>query len=256
MRLYKAADGTDVGAVGGRGTAVEDREPFSLGAHVQWRTPVLLAAGLAGALATFAAVMASIDAQPHDQLAALGRGAVVAIPVAVGLYASRRGPYPRFAHLLLATALLASVAGLAESMHSVPYSIGRVTVWLSEPLIIYLVLAFPSGRLRGARERALVAASVATMAILYLPTALFVTQYPTPFPFTSCTSGCPTNAFMVSGSQPAFITEFIDPARNIVTQLVFLAAVVLLIDRMRGPARSCAVRGGRCSWRRSPASSA
>jgi signal transduction histidine kinase len=195
---------------------------------------MLVAAGLAGALATVLAVMASIDAQPHEQLAALGRGAVAAIPVAVGLYACRRGPYPRFAHLLLVTALLASVAGLAESMHSVPYSIGRVVFWFSEPLIIYLVLAFPSGRLRGTRERALIAASVATVAILYLPTALLVTQYPTPFPFTSCTSGCPTNAFMVSSSQPAFFTEVIDPARSIITQLVFLAAVVVVIDRMRG----------------------
>ena len=233
MRLYRAADGTNVSAVGDRGSVVEDRKPFSLSARVQWSTPVLVAAGFAGALATVAAVMASIDAQPHDQLAALGRGVVVAIPVAVGLYACRRGPYPRFAHLLLATALLSSVAGLAESMHDVPYSIGRVAVWLSEPLIIYLVLAFPSGRLRGARERALIAASAATVAILYLPTALLVTKYPTPVPFTSCTTGCPTNAFMVSSSQPAFITGVIDPARSILTQVVFLAAVVLLIDKMR-----------------------
>jgi signal transduction histidine kinase len=234
MRLFKAADGGDVGAIGDRGVAQQEREPFSLSRHVRWGPAVLLAAGLAGAVMTVVAVMVSIDAQPTDQLAALGRGLVVAVPVAVGLYACRRGPYPRFAHLLLATALLSSVMALAESMHSLPYSIGRVSVWLLEPLVIYLVLVFPTGRLRGARERALVAASVATVVLLYLPTALLVTKYPTPVPWSSCTTGCPANAFMVSSSQPSFITEIVDPLRSVLTQVLFLLAVLLIIERMRG----------------------
>ena len=46
---------------------------------------------------------------------------------------------------------------------------------LVEPILIYLVLAYPSGRLRSATDRWLVAALVLIMGVLYLPTALLWT---------------------------------------------------------------------------------
>ena len=34
---------------------------------------------------------------------------------------------------------------------------------------------------------------------LYLPTAFVSEQFVLPFPLTTCTSDCPTNAFMLAG---------------------------------------------------------
>ena len=72
---------------------------------------------------------------------------VVAVPMATGLYAIRSPRTQRFGYLLLATGAVWSVAALAETTKSLPYSIGRVDGWLIFPVLIYLMLAFPSGRL-------------------------------------------------------------------------------------------------------------
>lgn len=235
MTQFEVANAGAVSEGSGRAALLERRA--SSRARWRWETLVLVAAGLAGLAGTVASVALTAAANPHDQLAAVGYGLVAGVPVAVALYACRRGPYPRFAHLLLAAAVLWSFVGLAQSMHSIPYSSGRVVQWLVEPLVIVVALAFPSGRLREARERAIAAAAVATVAILYLPTALLVDQYPAPAPWTSCDATCPHNAFMVSSGQPAFVSGIVYPAREVATQLVFLAMVVVLVGRMRGGTR-------------------
>jgi signal transduction histidine kinase len=232
--VHKRADRVAAGTIAEPGVQDRLHEPFSVGSRDRLRPATFVLAGLTGVAATVATVVSTAEAQSATQLAVLGRGAAVAIPVAVALNACRAGPSPRFARLLLAAALLWCVVGLAESMHSLAYSFGRVAVWLVEPLVVYLVLAFPSGRLRSAQERAVVFASVTIVAVLYLPTALLVENYPVPAPWTSCATGCPSNAFMVSGSQPAFVAGVVQPVREILTQLVFLAAIVLLVRRMRG----------------------
>ena len=54
---------------------------------------------------------------------------------------------------------------------SVLYSIGRIWVWFAELLLIYLVLAFPTGRLASRADRLLVRAGALVVA-LYLVSAL------------------------------------------------------------------------------------
>ena len=103
---------------------------------------------------------------------------------------------------------------LAESADSGLYSIGRVSVWLAEVLLVYVVLAFPSGRLVSRADRLLVRAAMLVVGVLFLPTALLVEQYPTPTPWSSCGSDCPTNAFMVVGSEPGFVDAIVTPSRR------------------------------------------
>src|SRR5207302_6736705 len=98
--------------------------------------------------------------------------------------------------------------------NDVLYSAGRVFGWFVEPLLIYLMLAFPSGRLTTRSGRVLVGASVLVVALLYLPTALFVDSYPTPSPWSSCDGNCPHNAFMLVGSEPGFVGGVIVPLRE------------------------------------------
>ena len=67
---------------------------------------------------------------------------------------------------------------------------------------------------------------------LYLPTAFISEQYVMPFPLTTCTADCPTNAFMLTGSEPAFLGE-VGGLRDVLVVFVFTAAVSILALRIK-----------------------
>src|SRR5689334_6971622 len=94
-----------------------------------------------------AAVAVPLLAAHDADAGSVGARAVgVALPVSFGLFRLARDPRDRFAPFLLAAGVLWSLTTLSESSASVPYSIGRLSVWLCEPLLIFLVLSFPFGR--------------------------------------------------------------------------------------------------------------
>jgi hypothetical protein len=108
--------------------------------------PSLVLAGAAGLALTALAIVVTVtgDLSAHPWLAAAGRGAIVAVPIAVGLYAWHRQPYSRFGRMLVAVGAGWSVTALAGSSDAVLYSTGRVAAWLVEIAFLYTVLAFPS----------------------------------------------------------------------------------------------------------------
>ena len=120
-----------------------------------------LFAAAAAACAAAVAVTLSGNQSSNPALDAEIRAAIIAVPIGVGLYVWYRDPWRRFGKLLVAAGFAWSLTTLAQSSNEVLYSAGRVFGWLVEPLLIYLVLAFPSGRLTtpagaapGRRERA------------------------------------------------------------------------------------------------------
>ena len=193
-------------------------------------------AGIAMSAVTAAVALSSPS--PGDRaLVAFARALAVAVPVAVGLYAWRRDPGNRFGRLLIAVGLVWSVSLLSESGDEVLYSIGRVAAWLIEPALIYVVLAFPSGRLASRVERWLVAVTALAVALLFLPTALLVEHYPEPSPWASCGRDCPQNAFMVTSTEPAFVDDVLRPLRESVAALLFTGVIVVLASRIRSASR-------------------
>ena len=126
---------------------------------------------------------------------------------------------------------------LANADNATLYSIGRVSYWVFEALLISLLLAFPSGRIERRLDRALVWFAVLLVLALYLPTALFVERYPVPTPSTGCDVGCPPNAFMVSGSEPAVIEDLVRPLREFLTVALFVMVAVRLAQRLRAETR-------------------
>jgi signal transduction histidine kinase len=185
----------------------------------------LAAIGAAGLVLTgVAAAIAGSSALPANPTAsAIARGLMVAVPIAVGLYAWRRRPGERFGPVLVAAGFGWFLTTLAESGDSALYSIGRVSGWVVEIGLIWLILTFPSGRLTSRVDGMLVRAMAAVVALLYLPTALLADDYPVPAPYTSCHADCPDNAFFVLGSEPAVVDGFIVPLRDLLTLLIFLA---------------------------------
>ncbi len=190
------------------------------------------AAGLAVCAAAVAVTLSGTQAG-NPALEAQVRAALIAAPIAVGLFVLYRAPWRRFATLLIIAGFAWSLTTLGQSDSSLLYSIGRVAGWFVEPILIYLVLAYPSGRLTSATDRRLVGALVLLMALLYLPTALFVDSYPTPSPWSSCEGDCPANAFMVAGSEPAWVDDFIVPLREAATAALFAAVIFTLTTRIK-----------------------
>src|SRR3954449_4319403 len=196
-----------------------------------------LALVLAGCLLTAGTVVldATDSSRSHRALAILAHALCAALPIALGLFrlSKRRGD--RFARLLIATGLVWSATTLAQSDDSTLYSIGRAGVWLVEVAIVYLLLAFPDGRLTSRIERTLFGALLVLLGLLYLPSVLFG-QFPVPSPWSSCGANCPHNALMVTHGAESFIDDFVRPLREGLTVVLFAGVAAVLVQRARrGP---------------------
>ena len=158
------------------------------------------------------------------------RALMVAAPMAVGIATlSRR--HDRFAALLIPAGALWSLTVLAESQNATAYSAGRIAAWVVDAVVVYLLLAFPSGRLTSSLDRIAVAAVVIVVTVLYVPTALVVQHYPVPAPWSSCGIDCPPNAFALGHTTPAVVEDVIRPVREVLSVLIFLAVAGILARR-------------------------
>ena len=199
-----------------------------------------LIVGIAAAVAVCVVsvlVPASSASPTRVVLETVARAIAVGLPVAVGLMAWRRPPFERFGRLLVATGAGVLAVTLSLSDDAVLYSTGRVVHWGVEAALVYLILAFPSGRLAQRVDRALATAAALLVALLFLPTALLVETYPTPAPWVSCGSDCPRNAFMAVADEPRVIEQFVNPARVLLAIALFVAIIARLADRVRGATR-------------------
>src|SRR2546423_3297954 len=80
--------------------------------------------------------------------------------VGSGLVARRHRPDNRLGQVMIFIGFAWFVAALADAGQSLPFSLGKATEDLPLLGFVYLVLAFPSGRLRTLLDRVLVAAAV------------------------------------------------------------------------------------------------
>lgn len=191
---------------------------------------------VAGILATIAATavtaaIAVTGAHEHPLLVALGRAAIVATPCAVGLYAWHRRSGARFGLLLIAAGAIWFVSTLAESQEPGPYTVGRAAGWLTEVVLVYLILAFPTGRLPARVDRLIVAAMAAVAVVAFFPRLVLAATFEVPSPYTSCTSHCPPNALFGLATEPAIVADVLRPAGVALIGLVMLAVVARLWRR-------------------------
>ena len=164
---------------------------------------------IAGALVCVGAVALASTGASGD--AAFGRGLlealIVGVPIGVGLYALRSPVNASFGIALLAIGFAWSLTALTETSLSVPYTIGRLSTWLIFPCVVYLLLAFPDGRIDKGLDRALLAAVVVIMVVLFFGTAPFVQAFPPKTLWGTCTTDCPDNAVFLLDVQPAVADE-------------------------------------------------
>ena len=181
-----------------------------------------------GLVAAATCVLAGVFVGAHSDRDQVDRAVVetviVGVPVAVGFFAVRFPRERRFGLMLIGAGLIWSLTALASSPDSLPYSVGRVVAWLIFPLLIYLMLAFPEGRLVSGTARLLFGSVTALIAVLYIGSALLVEDYPTRTPWAQCIDTCPPNAFMVVDAEPAVMDDLVLPGRDLLG-VVLLGAV-------------------------------
>ena len=194
-------------------------------------TDLLLALTVALTAVVIGVAVANEGLQSRYLAAAISAAGVIA-PLTVGAYALRRVRFGRFGYLLVLVGVGTAFMALSNSGSDFVYSVGRIAGWLLQPLVIYALLSFPTGRLTHPRDRFLVSLSVAVVLALYVPSAFFVDDYPVPTPWTTCTAACPANAFQVTGAEPGF-TDGLVVAREIITFAVFIAVSVALVLKVR-----------------------
>src|SRR5262245_55328465 len=182
------------------------------------------AALLAG---TFAAIStATTDNTSQRLLWALLIGITGWSFVLAGLIARIRRPRNRVGLLLIAVGLSWFLsAGPMASNDSVPWTIGLALGALPAGFLVHLVLAYPSGLLHSAWERALVATGYVLTLLANVPGILFERD-----PVPGC-GECPANAFLAVESDTAAAVT--NGAVRILGVAFLLAVAVTLGKRWR-----------------------
>ncbi|WP_028060621.1 sensor histidine kinase [Candidatus Solirubrobacter pratensis] len=209
--------------------------------HRRWRR--LMSASFAVlviALGAGGIVVIATNAPPDQVVSrSLLEALIVGLPVLTGLYAIRSPHTAGFGFLIMGAGLVWSLTSLGESSDSLPYSVGRVSAWAIFPLLVYLMLTFPGGRIARALDRRLFGAVCVLVIVLYAGSALLVEAYPTHTPWASCDAHCPPNAFLVLDSQPALMEDVVRPLREAIAVALLTGVSVSLALRWRiaGPVR-------------------
>jgi signal transduction histidine kinase len=214
--------------------AISDAPPLVRTATGSPRRSLQTRLAVAGTLVCIGAVtLASTGASGN---AAFGRGLleamIVGVPIAVGLYALRAPGNASFGVALLAIGFAWSLTALTESSLSAPYTIGRLSTWLTFPCVVYLLLAFPDGRIDKGLDRGLLVAVAAIIGLLFFGTAPFVQAFPTKTLWGTCTTDCPANAIFLLHAQPAFLTKVIY-GREWLVELLWLGLFYSMYRRWR-----------------------
>jgi signal transduction histidine kinase len=201
----------------------------------QARLPVSeFAISLAVALVTVAGVGLALAQTPLDARS-------VSLPVFVsgagvmfglGLTDISRGGELRFGRALLVTGFFWSLSALTASHGSLAYSVGHTSQWLAELAAVYLLLSYPSGRLRNDTQRTLFVGAALLAGLLFLPTVL-VGQFPHPSPWSTCGSTCPSNVFALRDSTPAVVSHVVLPVREVLLAVLLAAIAVAVMRRAR-----------------------
>jgi signal transduction histidine kinase len=193
---------------------------------------VLPFVGVAGVLATALTVWA-VARSPilvDSTSVSIWRGLIVALYVAVGLYAWWRRPDSRLGPLLVGNGFLYAATSFNASGASAAYTFGMVMWAVYVVYTAYLLLSYPRGRLESRLERGFIRAYALSTAVL---TGLNLALSPT-FPgagaFNDCGTRCPGNALV--GGDPRIGTALTTAASCVFT-IALIGLAMLLFDKAR-----------------------
>jgi signal transduction histidine kinase len=189
---------------------------------------LLGAGGLA--LAAIPSAVAASSTTVDGPLAVIYAAVGVLLVWMVGLLLWQRPQERRVALMLFALAVAYALRTLAASDSAWVYSLARAFGPVAEFLLVWIMLAFPSGRLRSVPDRVIVTGAAVTATLLWLPVVLFSRDVPLSGVLVPCGTNCPTNTLVLSDS-PHLAATFLAAFRWSGT-LLLLAVALSLLDRL------------------------
>lgn len=187
------------------------------------RDALIGVAGLAvGAVA--AMLVVGSDREPSPTAASAALALVVGWSfIASGLVAWRQRPGNRLGPLMVFIGFAWFATFLADAQGSFPFTVGTALEDLYLIAFVYLVLAFPTGRLRGRVDLALVAAAVGVGVVGELAWLLFSDSHKVICP------DCPDNAFEVVRNDG--LANGLLQGQRVVGLVLSLFTLALLVNR-------------------------
>lgn len=186
----------------------------------------IVAAGLAFACAGLIAISASPFVSGAGWIALVTASIVLPFAVAAGLYL--RFPRRVLPTLLVAIGITYFIRSLTAIDSGVTYGPARALALLSEVLLVWLMLAFPSGTLPRPWSRALIVWGGAVVMLLWLGAIATSRSIPTGGTFILCGASCPPNRLLIA-SAPATGEALATAVRALGAVLVFATAGILAV---------------------------
>ena len=188
----------------------------------------LVGLGIAGFFAGLAALLlaaGSDHTEEREQVVVLGPLIGWSF-IGTGLFAWWRRPENRFGALMTAVGFGWCIAGLAVANPPELFIAGVLMETLPYALLVHMLLAFPSGRLRNRFERALVTGGYFVTTVVQWTGVLFLDTTDA----DHC--GCPPNPIRVGDSQAT--ADVLLTAESLFGAVAIAILVVLLVQRWRG----------------------
>lgn len=190
----------------------------------RWELAVALFAIASGVLAFWVTIDAHFLA--YRPWLAVQKADFILGPVGVGLYWRHRRPNNHLGLLLIVLGLI----GIPYTLQSVtdPVLFGIGTMWESAIYVMttVVILAFPSGRLDGVLERAIIAVVLVGVVLLRLVLQLTEPHFAPAFSISGCRVACPANGLAV-WSTPSWSNALADAGAFVLIAVPIVIAGLL-----------------------------
>jgi len=167
----------------------------------------------------------------HSTTPVIVVGLSILLPFGVAAELHVRYPGRVLAALLVAVGVAYFVRSLAAIDSPATYSPARAFGQFSEVLLVWLMLAFPSGRLPRPWSRAIVVAGGLSIVLLWLGAIATSRSIPAGGVFVPCGSDCPPNRLLLT-SAPT-VGEALATLFRICAAAIVLSTAAVLADRLR-----------------------
>jgi signal transduction histidine kinase len=155
---------------------------------------------------------------------------------AAGAYWLVRRPASLLGPALLATAVTWVLVALQSADNSLVFSLAVLADWPLAVATFYTLLAFPSGRLTGRVDRAVVVLLLVVLALFFLPHVLLSPVTTGGHPLAECRDVCPQNALQVGSISPPTLVD-IGKAEAVGGTIVGALVCYELVRRFRAGTR-------------------
>ncbi len=189
--------------------------------RVAWSPLWLPGVALALAVVPFALEEPSPQRITNAALGAVGVLLTWAVAVTMRVQYPERSLAPL---LFVLAAVLASFPALSASSNPYVFTLTRIARPAAEVLLVWVMLAFPSGRLTDRIDRLLLGVIAGAIALLWLPAMAFTQEVQIQGPYMACSPECPRNVLFVH-AQPELADALFLAFR--ITVIAGLSGVVL-----------------------------